>query len=232
MTKAKIGLSMNYMQLGQYHQFHIRDRYIDAVHANGGLPIPIPCMNDKADLKQYLQMVGALIIIGGLDYPPRIYDQSVHPKADLAHDRRVRSDFLLLETALAMNLPILGICAGMQLMNIYFGGKLIQHLDEVDYHMGEKFHPIKLKGGKWLPQIYPDEFVVNSNHHQGIDPEFIGKGLTVVAAADDGIIEAIEYESEQMILGIQWHPERIPDPAVSKPIFDLLFSLAHDVYKS
>lgn len=227
MALPQIGLSMNYMQLGSYHQFHIRDKYIDAVVANGMLPLPIPCLGDKPALRQYLEQVGALIVIGGLDYPPRLYGQEPHPEADIAHARRVESDFLLLETTLELGLPTLGICAGMQLMNIFFGGKLIQHIDNLEHHYGEKFHPVTIQGGVWLPRIFSaTTILVNSNHHQAVDPNHLGKGLKVVATADDGCIEALEYDAPQMVLGIQWHPERIPDPEVARPVFQFIRGLA------
>jgi putative glutamine amidotransferase len=227
MDKPIIGISMNYMQLGQYHQFHIRDTYIDALYNNGAIPLLIPDIADRSYMEYYLGQVGALIIIGGLDYPPSLYGQEPHPKIELTHPRRVEADFLLLQTARDMRIPVIGFCAGMQLMNIFFGGKLIQHLDNVNDHFGEKYHKVKILGGRWLPQIFgKNEITVNSNHHQGIDPEHIGKGLQVVAKTEDGMIEAIEYESETMVLGIQWHPERIKDPEVSRPIFQFMNKLA------
>ncbi|MBW6514157.1 MAG: gamma-glutamyl-gamma-aminobutyrate hydrolase family protein [Candidatus Syntrophosphaera sp.] len=230
MKRPVIGISMNYMQLGTYHQFHVRDKYIDAVYKYGGLPFPIPGLEDKAALLQYLERVGVLVIIGGLDYPPDLYGEEPHPKTDLAHERRVKGDYLLLETALELGKPVLGICAGMQLMNIFFGGKLIQHIDELEAHYGEKYHPVKIHGGRWLPRIFgKEEVMVNSNHHQGVDPAHIGRGLKVVATAEDGMVEALEYDASQMVLGIQWHPERIIDPEVSRPHFQFLNELAAGV---
>ncbi|MDD2332553.1 MAG: gamma-glutamyl-gamma-aminobutyrate hydrolase family protein, partial [Candidatus Cloacimonetes bacterium] len=164
--RPKIGLSMNYMKLGSYHQFHIRDTYIDAIYQHGGLPCPIPCFEDKEVLRQYLSGIQALIIIGGLDYPPALYDEPVDPHSEIMEARRAHSDFLLLELCLELDLPVLGICAGMQLMNIFFGGKLIQHLPELDAHFGEKYHEIRITGGRWLPAIFSaDSLLVNSNHH-------------------------------------------------------------------
>ncbi|HNT52570.1 MAG TPA: gamma-glutamyl-gamma-aminobutyrate hydrolase family protein [Candidatus Syntrophosphaera sp.] len=232
MSRPVIGISMNYMKLGSYHQFHIRDKYIDALYDNGALPLLIPCMDDKACLRDYLGRVGALVIIGGLDYPPDLYGQDLHPKTELAHERRVKGDYALLETALELKVPVLGICAGMQLLNVFFGGALIQHIQELDAHFGEKYHPVKILGGRWLPQIFGrDEITVNSNHHQGVDPKRIGKGLTIVARTEDGMIEALEYETEQMVLGIQWHPERIVDPEVSRTHFMFLNRLAESAGK-
>lgn len=227
MDRPVIGISMNYMQLGSYHQFHVRDKYVDAVYNNGALPLLIPCMTDRDCLRAYLNKVGALIIIGGMDYPPSLYGEEAHPLTEEAHPRRSKGDYALLETALELNKPVLGICAGMQLLNIFFGGKLIQHIREYDAHFGERSHEVRILGGRWLPQIFGRERIrVNSNHHQAVDPRFLGKGLRIVAQAEDGMVEALEYESPQMVLGIQWHPERIADPELSKPIFEFLNKLA------
>jgi len=227
MDRPIIGLSMNYMQLGSYHQFHIRDKYIDAVYDYGGLPLPIPCLTDEAALQQYIDKIDGLIIIGGMDYPPEMYGQDLHPKADIMHERRAKSDPLLVKLILKTMKPVLGICAGMQLLNICTGGKLIQHMDTTDNHFGEKYHEITLSESRWLSQIIKeDKYIVNSNHHQGIDPSYVGKGLKVVATAYDGVIEAMELEGEQMVLAIQWHPERITDLEHRKRLFEFFIGKA------
>jgi putative glutamine amidotransferase len=226
-NKSVIGLSMNYMQLGSYHQFHIRDKYIDAVYNNGGLPLPVPCLTDEQALQQYINMIDGLIIIGGMDYPPEMYGQEVHPKADIMHERRATSDPMLVDLILKTNKPVLGICAGMQLLNICRGGKLIQHLEQVDNHYGEKYHEITLSESRWLSQIVPGKNIfVNSNHHQGIDPNCVGKGFKVVATTADGVVEAMELEGEQLVLAIQWHPERISDLGHRKHIFEFFIGKA------
>ncbi len=227
MNKPVIGLSMNFMQLGQYHQFHIRDKYIDAVFGNGGLPLPLPCLEEKQALRQYLEMVDALIVIGGMDYPPAIYGEELHPKAELMNERRVNSDLLLMKLVLGTKLPVLGICAGMQLLNIATGGKLIQHLPNVEEHYGEKYHEIRIAAGSRLYDIFrQDRQLVNSNHHQGINPDSVGKGFKVAATTSDGTIEAMELEGEQFVLGIQWHPERMTDAQHRKTLFEYFIRLA------
>jgi len=222
--RPKIGISINYMHLGDYMQYHIRDTYLDALFKNGALPILIPPIEDKQVLMQYLDMVSFIIIIGGLDYPPLLYKEKQHPKTEPMEMHRAISDLYLLDLALKMGKPVLGICAGMQLINIFFGGKLIQHLDNVDIHYGEKMHDIYVqKDSYWLSQIIPEgKILVNSNHHQGVDPTHIGKGLKVAAVSSDGCIEALEYNSEQMILGIQWHPERMQDTDHRYRLFDFI----------
>jgi putative glutamine amidotransferase len=197
---------------------------LDALFKNGALPILIPSIEDKQVLMQYLDMVSFIIIIGGLDYPPFLYKEKQHPKTEPMEMHRAISDLYLLDLALKMGKPVLGICAGMQLINISFGGKLIQHLDNVDIHYGEKMHDIYVqKDSYWLSQIIPEgKILVNSNHHQGVDPTHIGKGLKVAAVSSDGCIEALEYNSEQMILGIQWHPERMQDTDHRYRLFDFI----------
>ena len=224
--QPKIGIGLNYMHLGEYMQFHIRDKYLEALFANDALPILIPPIEDKDVLRQYINMVSALIIIGGLDYPPELYGEKPHPKTEPMERRRAISDFYLLDLILETGKPVLGICAGMQLMNIYFGGKLIQHLDNLDIHYGEKMHDIYVqKDSCWLSKIIPEgKITVNSNHHQCVDPAYIGKGLKVAALSPDGCIEALEYNSEQMILGIQWHPERMQDIEHRNCLFNFIIN--------
>ncbi len=229
MIKPIIGLSMNYMKLGSFHQFHIRDTYIDAVVKFGGIPLLVPCISDPEIVDQYLEIIDALIIIGGLDYPPEMYGQKPHPSVDLAHERRVNSDPILFNKAKDKGIPILGICAGLQLMNIVTGGQLIQHLETVETHLGETYHHVKITGGRWLKRIFgKNEITTNSNHHQGANPLFVGNGFEAVAFAEDGVIEAIEHESENFILGIQWHPERIKDLPHQKKLFSFLIKKAHE----
>lgn len=227
MTRPIVAISMNYMQLGTYMQYHIRDTYVQALYDHGALPLLIPCSDDKEVLRQYLKMAGALIIIGGMDYPPRLYGEELHPKTEPMEMHRAISDRLLMELVMELDKPLLGICAGMQLINIYFGGKLIQHIDNLDYHFGEKYHPVRISNSRWLKEIFPiPDIIANSNHHQAVDPAHIGNDLTPAAFSPDGGIEALEHSRETMLLGIQWHPERITDLGHRKLIFDFLVALA------
>jgi len=225
-----IAVSMNYMQLGTYLQDHIRDTYVQAIYDYGALPLLIPCSEDKDLLRQYLALAGALIIIGGMDYPPALYGEAPAPESDPMEARRAASDFLLMDLVMEMDIPLLGICAGMQLINIYFGGKLIQHIAQLETHFGEKYHPIRLEGSSHLTGIFPaTDLIVNSNHHQAVDPRFIGRDLRPIAFAEDGGIEALEHSRKTMLLGIQWHPERITDLGHRKLIFEHLTKLASRV---
>lgn len=226
-----IGISMNYSLLGSYHQFHIRNKYIDAVAAAAALPLPLPCTNSGRSVTAYLNMVDALIIIGGLDYPAAMYGLEDVPEMQLCDARRSASDPLYFLTALELGMPIVGICAGLQLMNIATGGSLIRHLPTTRDHTGEAYHPVKITAGKWLNRIFDaDEITVNSNHHQAVDPKRVGRGAVVCATAMDGVIEALEFDFPQMVLGVQWHPERITDDTHRRKFFDFL-SLQAEKYR-
>ncbi|HPS40002.1 MAG TPA: gamma-glutamyl-gamma-aminobutyrate hydrolase family protein, partial [Candidatus Cloacimonadota bacterium] len=161
-------------------------------------------------------------------YPPRLYGEELHPKTEPMEMHRAISDKLLMELVMELDKPLLGICAGMQLINIFFGGKLIQHIDNLDYHFGEKYHPVRIGESHWLKKIFPTrKIITNSNHHQAVDPCHLGRDLTPVAFSPDGGIEALEHSRETMLLGIQWHPERITDLRHRKLIFDFLVAQAN-----
>lgn len=218
-----IGLSMGFGRLEKYEQFYVRDKYIDAVFESGGLPLPLPCTKELHLINACLAKIDALIFIGGADYPASFYGETDHPSLNLMHPRRSQADLALIQQALLADIPILGICAGCQLINIALGGKIIQHIANFQHHTNENYHPVTITGGKWLPQIFGQTQVsVNSTHHQALDPQHLGKGLSPVAFSDDGIIEAIELDSPNMVLGLQWHPERINDEEHRKAVFEFL----------
>lgn len=209
-TRIPIGISMNFRKGEQSYVFDLGGNYADAIYEAGGIPFSIPCFNDADILNQYLDRVGFLIFVGGHDYPPEIYNEPRHEKVETMDERRAEFDLLLFRLAFERKIPIVGICAGMQLINISMGGKLIQHLDNFEFHQPENYHPVTIKSSKWLSKIFPsDTIVVNSLHHQGVKLEYLGKNLNAVASATDGLIECVEYDGEQLCLGVQWHPERV-----------------------
>jgi len=210
MKRVPIGISMNFRRGEQSYVFDLGGNYADAIYEAGGMPISIPCFNDEDTLNQYLDKVAFLVFVGGHDYPPEIYNEPRHEKVETMDERRAEYDLLLFKLAFERKIPIVGICAGMQLINISMGGKLIQHLDNHEFHQPENYHTLTIKNSKWLSQIFPDEtIVVNSLHHQGVKPEYLGKDLNAVAFAPDGLIECVEYNGEQVCMGVQWHPERV-----------------------
>jgi putative glutamine amidotransferase len=219
MKRPVIGINTNFTYLEKYWQFHIRDTYIDAVSHYGGLPLPIPCTDDPEARRQYFEMLDGIIFIGGKDYPPELFGETPVPEADPTHPRRCEADIALMQLALDSTVPILGICAGAQLLNIVRGGRLIQHLPNADDHTNEHYHEASILGGRWLPRIFGTETItVNSSHHQAVNPDYVGKGLRIVARHGE-VVEAIEADEDRFALGLQWHPERITDPVHQQKIF-------------
>lgn len=150
-----------------------------------------------------------LLIPGGGDLDPSLYRQKNGGSRDI---NRVldRSQFALLERYRNAGKPVLGICRGHQLINVFFGGSLIQDLPSAESHRRKNgvdaVHPTAAEPGSFLAALYGPKFVTNSSHHQGIGT--VGKGLTAVQYADDGVIEGIRHKTLP-IFGVQWHPERM-----------------------
>lgn len=150
----------------------------------------------------------ALILPGGGDICPSYFDQPVIDtrKPDPELDRL---QLHILYQFLHTHKPILGICKGMQLLNVFFGGDLRQHLEEEDTHQWDqkdRWHPTTVKPFSILAKLYGNDFSVNSAHHQSIGN--VGQDLHVIQHAEDGIPEAISHEFHPL-LGVQWHPERM-----------------------
>jgi len=170
-----------------------------------------------------------LLLGGGSDVAPERYGQARLPNADLELDgERDDTEFPLLENALRDGAPVLGICRGMQVVNVGLGGTLIQDLpsqrpsDVVHDDSGDdrtnRIHSVKVFGGTRLSEITgAPEIAVNSRHHQAIDRP--ADGFVVSATAPDGVIEAIEASDGRWLVAVQWHPENLTDDAVSQNLF-------------
>ncbi|HEY9772891.1 MAG TPA: gamma-glutamyl-gamma-aminobutyrate hydrolase family protein [Planktothrix sp.] len=215
--KPIIGLNCDVLA-GPPEQAVIQANYYRAVQSAGGIPILLPPTPDS-DLEVLLRDIAGLILIGGPDYCPSNYGEDPHETLDPCHPERDNFDLRLIKKALERsNVPILGICAGAQLLNISLGGTLIQHIwaenDKASEHRskngwneGFTKHSVKLEPHTELASIYKrTDITVVSSHHQAIRK--LGDGLTAVAWADDGIIEAVESKTRPFTIGVQWHPER------------------------
>lgn len=155
-----------------------------------------------------VQGCGGLVLPGGGDVEPSLYgaENRGSKDIDLPLDK---SQLRMLEAFLAAGKPVLGICKGCQLLNIHFGGTLIQHLSTAETHAwseGDRIHLCRSISGSAIEEIYGGEYTVNSLHHQALAA--IGEGFRVTSAAPDGVVESIEHESLP-VFGVQWHPERL-----------------------
>ena len=200
--------------------------YVEAVVEAGGLPLLVP-PSPREVLKGYLELADGLLFTGGADYPPAYYGQKARPEVEEAAKERAESDRLLMRLALESPKPALGICAGLQLLNIAKGGALLQHLKTGLRHTAfheekDAGHEASVKPGTLLHEVFgADSIQVNSSHHQAADPGKLAAGLRVSALAPDGTIEGLELEKpgRRFFLFVQWHPERMADAAHRRKIF-------------
>jgi putative glutamine amidotransferase len=188
--------------------------YVHAVHSSGGRAVLITPDAPDADV---LDGLDGIMFTGGSDVDPALYGEAPHPTTKV-NATRDAAELLLLRAALAIDLPLLGVCRGIQLMAVAYGGRLHQHLPDVLGHEGhrptgtaDKFghHPVRLRAGSRAHSILGDELMVNSYHHQGIREA--GELDAVGWAPDDNLIEVVEDPARSFALGVQWHPEDTND---------------------
>ncbi|WP_190124411.1 gamma-glutamyl-gamma-aminobutyrate hydrolase family protein [Streptomyces inusitatus] len=181
-------------------------QYPALVQRAGGLAAMIPPDPDPDSAPAVLARLDALIVAGGADVEPRRYGAERDPRTGPAAPERDAWELALIHAALAARVPLLGICRGMQLLNVALGGTLRQHLDG---HTGGEgvftSHTVKPVPGTRYASIVPYATEVPSYHHQAVDR--VAEGLTVSAYAEDGTVEAVEVASGGWGVGVQWHPE-------------------------
>jgi putative glutamine amidotransferase len=194
--------------------------YVQAVQRAGGLALMIPPDGELVDdPHQVLDMIDGLMLAGGADIDPSSYDQEAHPQTvDTVPERDV-FEIALARAAIARDMPVLGICRGMQLINVACGGTLVQHLPE---HLGHQDHrrvlgsfdgadhDVVLESGSLAARAAGEvDHATKSHHHQGVDR--LGEGLLVSGVSTlDELPEALELPERRFVLGVQWHPEADP----------------------
>jgi putative glutamine amidotransferase len=193
--------------------------YMEAVQRAGGVAIMLP-PDPNADPDQLLDVVDGLLLAGGRDIDPAAYGAAPDRATDEPHALRDGFEIALARRAMERDIPLLGVCRGMQLMNVARGGTLVQDLPA---HLGHRRtigtfdgneHPVRLAPGSLAARVAGEEHHATlSHHHQGIDR--VGDGLTVTGWSDDDELpEALEDPGLQFALGVQWHPEADPDSPV------------------
>src|SRR6185312_8376619 len=208
-------------------------QYERAVKLSGGEPVRIPLDQTPAEAMKLIERCDGVLLPGSkADVDPAKFDAEKDPRTAAADPKRDTADELLLQDAYNMRKPILGICYGLQILNVYRSGTLVQHIEtRVNHEAGRNVpvaHMATIEPNSELAQIVgKQELPVNSSHHQSA--EKIGDGLRVVAQCPaDGIIEAIEGTSpDHFVLAVQWHPERsFDDDSPSQKIFAALIEAA------
>ncbi|HEX8631827.1 MAG TPA: gamma-glutamyl-gamma-aminobutyrate hydrolase family protein [Catenuloplanes sp.] len=185
--------------------------YVQMVTAAGGRAVVLPPDGLDADV---LAVLDALVLAGGADLHPDLYGQPLAPLTD-SRPERDAGELTLVRAALERDLPLLGVCRGMQLLTVAAGGSLHQHLPDVVGH--EKHRPapgvygshcVRFAEGSRIAALMGEDTEVNAYHHQGVaDPG----SLLVTGWADDGVVEAVEDPERRFLLGVQWHPEAARD---------------------
>ena len=188
--------------------------YLDAVLRAGGIPVVLPAIGDGQ--AEYVERIDGLILAGGADLDPAAYHQQPHEQTRGVQTYRDAFEFPLLTAALDANLPVLGVCRGMQLLNVALGGTLHQHLPEANGNDEHRPVPgtfggctVKLVPDSRLATIFGDTTTVRCHHHQAADTP--APALTVTGHATDGTTEAVELHDKDFVLGVQWHPEENAD---------------------
>ena len=174
-----------------YHRSYVNEDYVNSVIQNGGIPVIIPVSDVTEVLDSYIDKIDALILSGGHDVCSMNYNEEPCPKMGDIFPERDKFDFALLERAEKKRIPILGICRGAQVINVYHGGSLYQDVSMCD-----------TAAVKHWQGHFPEQVTHSVDIMKNVAPDF-----NVVARAADGVVEAIEHKDYPMLIGVQWHPE-------------------------
>lgn len=211
MTRPQI-IGITTFNQNESGQYHVSTACVEAVRATGGLPSLLP--PNEPNPSAILEFVDGLIFSGGGDLHPATYNGSLHPALSMVDRERDTFELTLARLALNTNIPLLGICRGISVLNVASGGSLIVHIPdefgEVVAHSGDSSqtveHLVEIEVHSRLAQILGStEVTVVSGHHQAIDT--VAHGWRTAAYAKDGVIEALEYEYHPWAIALQWHPE-------------------------
>ena len=210
--KPIIGITTDYQDKDHCYStfpwFALRRNYVQSIEQFGCTPIILPI----TDIEPDLDFIDAIIISGGdFDIDPKYFGQSITSSRVKINANRTVYEFKIIDHFIKNKKPILGICGGAQLINVFFKGSLIQDINSKIQHeqlnpRNETSHEIKLTNDSLLKKLTPKKPIfVNSAHHQAVDS--IGENLIIDAYANDGIIEAFHHSKLPYCVGVQWHPE-------------------------
>lgn len=219
MKKKIIGISANIVVNDLYpfngsKQLRLFDEYIQSVVDAGATPIIIPITTNSLVIDSQIDIIDGLILTGGYDVNPLRYGEEPKDKLGAVCNERDEFEFNLLKKATDKKIPILGICRGHQIINVFNGGSLYQDISYIkDSHIkhiqscepNQLSHSISISKDTDLYKILGDDVLVNSYHHLAIKD--IAPNFKIAAISKDGIIEAIESTTDEFIMGVQWHPE-------------------------
>jgi gamma-glutamyl-gamma-aminobutyrate hydrolase PuuD len=198
--------------------------YVEAVRYAGLEPVPLLPPGPAS-----IEGLDALLIGGGNDLDPALYGQAAAAETEAPDRERDAMELRLLRLALDADLPLLCICRGLQLFNVAFGGDLVQHLPNTEFHrqrgVADVHRVDPLAGTVFATVLGEQSFTVNSRHHQAVAR--IAPGLVVSARSEDGVVEGLERPGYRFALAVQWHPEdRVPSHGPDTQLFAAFFAAA------
>ena len=202
--------------------------YFDGIMEAGGIPVMMPLIKSEEEIAQLADTFDGFIFSGGPDILPEYYGMKDETGTLVTCPPRDEMDMILLKYIIEKDKPVLGICRGLQFINVFLGGTLYQDIPiqvktELIHRQtlkkDETIHSVKITKGSWLePICEAEEIRVNSFHHQAIKD--LGRDLNIAAQAEDGLVEAIEMPNKKYVKAVQWHPELLHEvDEISKRIF-------------
>ncbi len=227
---------------GLPHSWVMNQRYFLALLSAGAAPFMVPLINNHEEgLRALYESASGLFLAGGVDVDPTSYKEDKLDVCGRTDPDRDRVELLMTRWAMADKKPVLGVCRGMQVINVACGGSLLQDVDQQsdrsikhDYFPTQGFerdylsHPASVQPDSRLGRIYgSNAIMVNSMHHQGIRE--LGAGLAAPIVAPDGLIEGLETTDDSFLVGVQWHPEMLidQDPGTRRLFTEFVQAAAH-----
>lgn len=199
---------------GVFGHSHIGNTYIISVSQAGGIPVVIPTILSEEEQQKLIELFDGFLFTGGIDISPSFYGEDAHLKLGETNSSLDQLQIPFLQKVLKTGKPVLGICRGNQVLNVACGGTLYQDISEIpntyikhfqETKPGDTSHHVSICPDSILSELYGDEILVNSYHHQAVKD--CGHNVIPIAYSPDGVIEAIQLKDYPYALGIQWHPE-------------------------
>jgi putative glutamine amidotransferase len=237
MTAPLIGITTNHTRNKDSGYLNtLSDAYVQAITTAGGVPVMLPSGIPAAEIKLLRPHLNGILLTGGADVAPSLFGGYLHPRVYGIDAARDALEIELVHLAVQTGWPLFAICRGIQVLNVALSGTLFTHIeDQLDRPLKHDngsdqprdylAHTVRIEPGSRLLQIIGEsEVAVNSMHHQGID--FLSPCLHPSAISPDGLIEAVEVPDHPFVIGVQWHPECMPESVQMQALFRAFVSAA------